>query len=131
MEIDLPDLDAIERADRENKETLIRNIVNPTEGLTVNDQITLQDINLPEPNIVSPLQLPPNINAVVEEITNNVLTKILRKTLSDSLKHETIVIDTDVDQGSDTETINYFEDNYIDKIIPETPDEQQQIPQEL
>ena len=100
-------------------------------GLTVNDQITLQDINLPEPNIVSPLQLAPNINAVVEEITNNVLTKILRKTLSDSLKHETIVIDTDVDQGSDTETINYFEDNYIDKIIPETPDEQQQIPQEL
>ena len=80
---------------------------------------------------MSPLQLPPNINAVVEEITNNVLTKILRKTLSDSLKHETIVIDTDVDQGSDTETINYFEDNYIDKIIPETPDEQQQIPQEL
>ena len=40
MEIDQPDLDAKERADRENKERLVRNIVNPTEGLTVNDQIT-------------------------------------------------------------------------------------------
>ena len=33
MEIDQPDLDAIERADRENEEMLIRNILNPTEGL--------------------------------------------------------------------------------------------------
>ena len=33
MEIDQPDLDAIERADRENEQRLIRNIVNPTEGL--------------------------------------------------------------------------------------------------
>ena len=76
MEIDQPDLDAIERADRENKERLIRNIANPTEGLTVNDQITLQEINLPEPNIASPLQLPSNLNAIVNKITSNVLTKI-------------------------------------------------------
>ena len=46
-------------------------------------------------------------------------------------EHETIVIDTDIDQGSDTETTNYFEGDYIGKIIPEMPDEQQQIPQEL
>ena len=44
---------------------------------------------------------------------------------------ETIVVDTDVDQGSYTETINYFEDDCIGKIIPERQDEQQQIPQEL
>ena len=43
-------------------------------------------------------------------------------------EHETIVIDTDIDQGSDTETTNYFEGDYIGKIIPEMPDEQQQIP---
>ena len=79
MEIDQPDLDAKERADRENKERLVRNIVNPTEGLTVNDQITFQDINLPEANIMSPLELPPNVNAIVDEITNNVLTKISQK----------------------------------------------------
>ena len=79
MEIDQPDLDAIERADRENKEGLIRNIANPTEALTVNDQIKLQDISLPEPKIESPLQLSPNVNAIVDEITNNVLTKILQK----------------------------------------------------
>ena len=30
MEIDQPDLDTIERTDRENKKRLIRNIVNPT-----------------------------------------------------------------------------------------------------
>ena len=42
-----------------------------------------------------------------------------------------IVIDTDFDQSSDIETINYFEDDHIDKILPETPDEPQQIPQEL
>ena len=76
MEIDQPDLDAIEGADRKNKERLIRNIIIPTEGLTVNDQITLQEINLPEPNIASPLQLPPNLNAIVNKITSNVLTKI-------------------------------------------------------
>ena len=92
--------------------------------MTVNDQITLQDINLPEPNIAPPLQLPPNISAIVDKITNNVLTKILQKTLPDFPEPEKIVIDTDVYQGSDTETINYFEDDYFDKIIPETLDEQ-------
>ena len=69
MEIDQSDLDAIERADRENKERLIRNINNPAGGLAVNDQ----DINFPKPNIVPPLQLSPIANAVVDEITNNVL----------------------------------------------------------
>ena len=61
MEIDQPDLKTIERADRENKESLIRNIVNPTEGLTVNDQIAFQKINLSQPNIAPPLQLPANV----------------------------------------------------------------------
>ena len=55
METDQPDLDTIERADRENNERLIRNIVNATEGLTVNNHIALQDINLPESNIVQSL----------------------------------------------------------------------------
>ena len=73
MEIDQSDLDAIERADRENKERLIRNIVNPAGGLAVNDQIILQDISFPKPNIVPPLQLLPVVNVVVDKITNNVL----------------------------------------------------------
>ena len=131
MEIDQPYLGAIGRADRENKKRLIKSIVNPAESLTVNDQITLQDINLPEPSIMSTLQLPLNVNARVDEITNNVLTKISQKTLPDLSEPETIVIDTDVDQGSDTETVNYFEDDCIGKIIPKMPDEQQQLPQEL
>ena len=59
------------------------------------------------------------------------LTKISQNTLPHLPEPETIVIDTDVDQGSDTEKNNYFEDDYIGEIIPETPDEQQQIPQEL
>ena len=110
---------------------MIRNIVNPTEDSTVHDQITLQDINLPEPNIALPLQLLLNVTAIIDKIANNVLTKISQKTLPDLPEPKTIVIDTNVDQGSDTEKINYFEDNYIGKIISETPDEQQQIPQEL
>ena len=110
---------------------MIRNIVNPTEGSTVHDQITLQDINLPEPNIALPLQLLLNVTAIIDKIANNVLTKISQKTLPDLPEPKTIVIDTNVDQGSDTEKINYFEDNYIGKIISETPDKQQQIPQEL
>ena len=109
MEIDQPDLDAIERADRKKIrrkiKKLIRNIVNTTEGLTVNDQITLQDINFPEPNIALPLQLPPNVNVIVNEITNNVLTKISPKALLDLPEPETLVIDTDIGQGLDTETI--------------------------
>ena len=68
-EIDQTDLDAIERADRENREILIRNIVKPTEGLTVSDQISLQDIKLLKPNITLPLQLLPNVNVIVDEIT--------------------------------------------------------------
>ena len=98
--------------------------------MTVNDQITLQDINLLEPNIALSLQLPPNVNVIVDEITNNVLTKISPKALPDLPEPETIAIDTDIDQGLDTETINYYI-NYISKILPEMPDEQQQIPQEL
>ena len=117
MEIDQPDLDAKERADRENKERLVRNIVNPTEGLTVNDQITFQDINLPEANIMSPVELPPNVNAIVDEITNNVLTKISQKTLTDLPESKTTVIDTDIDQGLNSETINYLQDDYIGKNI--------------
>ena len=68
-EIDQTDLDAIERADRENREILIRNIVKPTEGLTVSDQISLQDIKFLKPNIALPLQLLPNVNVIVDEIT--------------------------------------------------------------
>ena len=110
---------------------MIRSIVNPTEGSTVSDQITLQDINLPEPNIATPLQLLLNVTAITNKIANNVLTKISQKTLPGLSEPETIVTDTNVDQGSDTEKINNFKDNYIGKIIPKTPDEQQQIPQEL
>ena len=55
------------------------------------------------------------INAIVDEITNNVLTKISQKNLPDLTEPKTIVIDTDIDQGSDAETINYFEDDYISK----------------
>ena len=39
MEIDQSDLDTIERADRENKERLIRNINNPAGGLAVNETV--------------------------------------------------------------------------------------------
>ena len=69
--------------------------------MTVNDQIILQDINLPGPNNVLPLQLSPNVSAIIDEITNNVLTKTSQKALPDLPEPETIVIDTDVDQGSD------------------------------
>ena len=48
---------------------LIRNIVKPKEGLTVSDQISLQDIKLLKPNIALPLQLLPNVNVIVDEIT--------------------------------------------------------------
>ena len=59
------------------------------------------------------------------------LTKISQKKLAWFTWTETIVIDTDVNQGSDTETINYFEDDDISKMITETLNEQQQIPQKL
>ena len=68
---------------------------------------------------------------MVDKITSKVLTEISQKTLPDLPEPETKVIATDVDQGSDTKIINYFEDDYIGEMIPETPDEQQQIPQEL
>ena len=68
------------------------------------------------------------VNAIVDEITNNALTKISQKTLPELPEPERIVIDTDVDQGSDTETINYSEDGYIGEILQETMDKQRQLP---
>lgn len=52
-----------------------------------------------------PLQLPPDPNNVVDEITNNVFTRNSQKTFPDLPEPQTMVIDNDVDQGSDTETI--------------------------
>ena len=66
---------------------------------------------------MSPLELPPNVNAIVDEITNNVLTKISQKTLTDLPESKTTVIDTDIDQGLNSETINYLQDDYIGKNI--------------
>ena len=50
--------------------------------------------------------------------------------MTDLPEPEAIVVGN-ADQGSYTETINYFEDDYIGKIIPEPLGQQQQIPQEL
>ena len=68
------------------------------------------------------------VKATVDEIANNALTKISQKTLPELPEPETIVIDTDVDQGSDTETNNYFEDGCIGEILQETLDKQRQVP---
>ena len=95
---------------------MIRSIVNPTEGSTVNDQITLQDINFPEPNIATPLQLLLNVTAITNKIANNVLTKISQKTLPGLSEPETIVTDTNVDQGSDTEKINILKTIILAKL---------------
>ena len=48
----------------------------------------------------------PFVDAIVNEITNNVLTNISQKPLPDLPEPEKILIDTDVDQGSDNETID-------------------------
>ena len=44
---------------------------------------------------------------------------------------ETMIIVSDVVQGSDTQTICYIEDDYIGEMVPEISDEQQPILQEL
>ena len=75
-----------------------------------------------------PLQLLPNVDAIVNEITNNVLTKISQKSLPDLPEP---VKRYSHWRWSRFRYQNYFEDDYIDEIIPETPNEQQQIPQEL
>ena len=70
--------------------------------MTVNDPITLQDITLPEPIIVPPLQLPLDPNNVVDEI---MYLREIHKKLPDLPEPQTMVIDNDVDQGLDTKTI--------------------------
>ena len=87
--------------------------------MTVNEQIKPQDINLPEPNMALSFQLPPNANAIVDETKINVLIKFSQETLPEP---ETMVTGSDADQGSDTEKINYFEDNYIREMVAEIPD---------
>ena len=127
VEIEQTDLDAIEKADREDKERLIRKLVDPTDGLTVNDQITSQDLILPEPSIALPLQLPPELNAMVEDITSTVMGKITQESIINP--PETIVVDPDIHQNSDTETIDYIEDDKINGMLPETTDDP--IPQDV
>ena len=126
VEIEQIDLDAIEKADRENKERLIRKIVDQTDDLTVNNHITSQDLNLPEWPTAPPLQLPPELNAIVEDITSNVMVKITQKSIINP--PETIVVDPDITQGSGTETIDYIEGDWIGDMLPETDDP---IPQDV
>ena len=126
VEIEQIDLDAIEKADRENKERLIRKIVDQTDDLTVNNHITSQDLNLPEWPTAPPLQLPPELNAIVEDITSNVMVKITQKSIINP--PETIVVDPDITQGSGTETIDYIEGVWIGDMLPETDDP---IPQDV
>ena len=121
VEIEQIDVDAIEKADRENKKRLIRKIVDQTDDLTVNNQITSQDLNLPEWPIALPLQLPPELNAMVEDITSNVMGKITQKSIINP--PEMIVVDPDIPQGSGTETIDYIEGDWIGDMLPETTDD--------
>ena len=76
-----------------------------------------------------PFQLLPNVDAIVNEITNNMLTKISQKSLPDLPEPEKS--NSHWRWSRFRYQNNYFEDDYIDEIIPELPDEQQQIPQEL
>ena len=104
----------------------MRGIADQTESLTVNDHIALQDINLPEPTIAPPLQLPTKLNVLVDNITRNVMTRITQETMP---KPKTIDVDPAVNQGSDIETFGYIENGWIDDMIPGTTDNL--IPQEI
>ena len=122
FEVKQTDFDTIEKADREDKERLIRKIVNPTNGLTVNDQITSQDLNLPELSTALPLQLPLELNAMVEDIASNVMGKIRQQSITNP--PEAIVVDPDISRSSDSKTIDYIEDDWIGDMLPETRDDQ-------
>ena len=79
----------------------MRGIADQTESLTVNGHIARQDINLPEPTIAPPLQLPTKLNVLVDNITRNGMTRITQETMP---KPKTIDVDPAVNQGSDIET---------------------------
>ena len=82
----------------------------------VNNQITSQDLDLPEPSVTSPLQVPPELNAMVEDITSNVLGKMTQESTVNA--PELIDVDPHVPAGSDTETIDYIENGYIGDMLP-------------
>ena len=81
----------------------------------VNNQITSQDLDLPEPSITPSLQLPPELNAMVEDMTSNVQGKMTQESTVNA--PELIDVDPDVPAGSDTETIDYIENDYIGDML--------------
>ena len=69
-----------------------------------------------------PLQLPPELNAMVKAITSNVLGTIIQESIVNP--PELIDVDPDIPAGSDMETIDhigddYIEDSYIGDMLPE------------
>ena len=83
----------------------------------INDQITSEDLDLPELSITLLLQLPPELTAMVDDITSNLLGKIMQES---TLNAPVLIhVDPDAPAGLITETIDYIEDDYIGGMLPE------------
>ena len=70
------DFKTVENIEEEKKRKLFKSIVDPIEGLIVNDQITLDDSNLAYNNTDRSISLPDNMKAIVYDIVKMTIETI-------------------------------------------------------
>ena len=70
------DFKTVENIEEEKKRKLFKSIVDPIEGLIVNDQITLDDSNLAYNNTDRSISLPDNMKAIVYDIVKMAIETI-------------------------------------------------------
>ena len=112
---------------RKKDRKLFKSIVDPSEGLIVNDQVTVDSWNLANNNTDRSISLPDKMKAVVNDIVKNVIEtndkEISILMLEDEkpeikpLKEENKISLNDILIEDSPEDM-YIEDNYIGEIKP-------------
>ena len=65
--------ETIQNIENEEKNELIKSIINPLEGQIVNDKITISDYTRDDNKIDIPINVRPDVNNIAENVINNTI----------------------------------------------------------
>ena len=65
--------ETIQNIENEEKNELIKSIINPLEGQIVNDKITISDYTRDDNKIDIPINVRPDVNNIAEDVINNTI----------------------------------------------------------
>ena len=65
--------ETIQNIENEEKNELIKSIINPLEGQIVNDKITISDYTRDDNKIDLPINVRPDVNNIAEDVINNTI----------------------------------------------------------